>query len=892
MFRIDLVPYGNDNSSSVNFSGSKTFYGSLSTCKKDSTENNILATIGRKGCDINIENDKCISRRHLSIELIQVDVSDESSENEERLEVLKREQKMSKSECNVIVCVRDMGSRFGSFLDRSSLFLSSGTKKDKGGGSETESDTDGDDNMEDGTTDKLQSQQGGSQIQIQMQCKQAYMLCSSVNQIKLGSSGTTIIIKHIPLSFCFTSLDKKLQMPTNEQLLQIGATSQKSWRNNQTTHLVAQALKTTPKILTAKVSHVPIVTLEYINALLSRDSIHSEYPKTDNYIPEVTNKTPVFHREESGLNSYDETIPLKKPLDKYGILCISKNEDIEALIEAAGGIVFAAYQIPTKKISFQSVDEWVEKNPLAETLVILEPTVTKATGKPKKDHQKKLDFLLGYNKKKLQVTSASSIASSITSVQPLLKDIDGIDIVLPSNNNPEDDDNNNNHGEKEKDKVVSSIEEKSPTKESSEMNNIAQEASNETEKNEPNDNEIETVATSTSDSATQHTKKRKHSKDIVETESIKQQQQLQPSQQTKTQSAKRTKRSGWIDTKSSSKSGRKEKQKARKDNESSTKTNEINHEKMNDDADVDNMEETTDERSRNEKTQSSQRQQKERRERKSILKKTSDKNGWFSVAPKDALTRKKFRKQRMESLQDGEQYTVDYDDILNDANERDFEKADAAELSKIPKHQVLLLEPAGTKALSNLVVNRREPEKYVHRYHINSELNSFYFSLCMKNPKNTENTIDYKKFKKNTVVSNSAYEKIEFEAVLPKESKVRQQLEITQEIFEKEQREADALFLDGDIGITRKGKKSKTKTASSTAARRKTTQSTTQISAMEDSDDSDGVTAITNFTSNTTRRKAGSSASRSKSGNNNSLISEFFSPSPSTTRTSRQRRRR
>ena len=101
--------------------------------------------------------------------------------------------------------------------------------------------------------------------------------------ILFGSVGSAIRLSLLPLEFTFSSITPKTLLQSYISSLHYIGASHNQWDVNQSTHLVALEKKANAKAIAAWASGKPVVTLEYIDALLGRKELSDALPKEDDY---------------------------------------------------------------------------------------------------------------------------------------------------------------------------------------------------------------------------------------------------------------------------------------------------------------------------------------------------------------------------------------------------------------------------------------------------------------------------------------------------------------------------------------------------------------------------------------------------------------------------------
>lgn len=101
--------------------------------------------------------------------------------------------------------------------------------------------------------------------------------------ILFGGIGSAIRLSLLPLQFTFSSITPKTLLQSYISSLHYIGASYNQWDVNQSTHLVALEKKANAKAIAAWASGRPVVTLDYIDALLARKELSDALPKEEDY---------------------------------------------------------------------------------------------------------------------------------------------------------------------------------------------------------------------------------------------------------------------------------------------------------------------------------------------------------------------------------------------------------------------------------------------------------------------------------------------------------------------------------------------------------------------------------------------------------------------------------
>jgi hypothetical protein len=436
-----------------------------------------LLTIGRKDCDVLLDKDKTISRRHALLRLVSNDPKYNcgiAARNEEEI------QACQDSPLGMCIVLENF-SKGGSYLvkpDNSDPSQQEPKAKERGG-DETDDETD-----DEGVVSQHQmvSQQNSTMSSANGAISNAAKIfygTTSVCYDTVGLGNTkvlsfqegkddtmfvqfgqslvtrpTIRITWIPLRMVFSS---SISSTVKKSLYLAGALAMDGVPDETTTHYVTKDVSPSAKVLIAWCRGIPIVSPDYCKALIDRNDMTTPLPKPDLE----------FSTDKANRNA----------LSKITFLSIlPKSEDTEQLAEAAGGTVIRLHERFPKDADIlhhieSLVKEQEEKGKRSNVLVVLEvPNKTKGVPRGKVALFNKI------RKLGIPATNAKGIAKAISNQAPL-QDTDHNVIVAGDEVQHYDDNDMEVDAEKEPEKETP---EEAPTP--PEPNQPAQEATQETHK--------------------------------------------------------------------------------------------------------------------------------------------------------------------------------------------------------------------------------------------------------------------------------------------------------------------------------------------------------------------------------------------------------------------------
>ena len=152
--------------------------------------------------------------------------------------------------------------------------------------------------------------------------------------VQCGQNGSTMVITRVPLKFIFSRLDKATKDDLANRIHEIGAKSAEVF-DKLTTHLVAKDRISNAKNLVAWLTETPMVTSEFVQAMLSRKHPSDPMPNESDYIP-------------SGDKFEFWNIKPNPRLWSHLTLLSLVDDDMESLVRAAGANIIPLYKVTGK----------------------------------------------------------------------------------------------------------------------------------------------------------------------------------------------------------------------------------------------------------------------------------------------------------------------------------------------------------------------------------------------------------------------------------------------------------------------------------------------------------------------------------------------------------------
>lgn len=277
----------------------------------------ILVKVGRKDGDV-VFSDKSVSREHLHLTMV------------------------SKKESFDVV-LKDM-SRFGNFIVKEDNSRGFTTNSDDSETGEDETINGGEpfragfNVLSEVTKQHVKNSNHATlkRIELGVPVKIHEMLQENGRVIvQCGQNGSTIVISRVPLQIVFSRLDKTIQNDLMIRLPLIGATTV-TFFDSATTHLVAKDRITNAKNLAAWLSETPIVTSNFIQALLDRKNPSDPMPIESDYVP------------LGDTSNFWNTKPNPKLWGHLTLISLLRDE-MESICRAAGAKVVPIYMASGKE---------------------------------------------------------------------------------------------------------------------------------------------------------------------------------------------------------------------------------------------------------------------------------------------------------------------------------------------------------------------------------------------------------------------------------------------------------------------------------------------------------------------------------------------------------------
>jgi hypothetical protein len=417
------------------------FAGGRHNSKASTTENvddkaALLLSLGRKAGDIAFPNDRSVSRQHCAIRCV----------HEPRNDAERRA--CQANPFQMCLVLENFGGKAGTFIaETPPLAVESSNTKD-GDDAATGDNTDDDEATDDegGGMISQQASQQPSQQQVaalgdgtvaadvnlsasmrhfwkkgqpqlvRLDVGQSRVLDFSQKQrsimLQAGVKGSTLKVTWVPFSVVFSRVPKEIHYEWKKKLHQIGALEESSI-TEATTHLITPQILPTAKPLTACCRGIPIVTPDYLQALMDHDqSSKDPLPSVEQY------KAPFPEDGTMGVLKAEAADP--KLMAGYVVFTLDSTE-MDPLFRFAGGTL-----VPLQ-------EESSEKARLAKTEETLKAFADK------KNHQV---FLVMSSKKRLfsKLVAMDNIfalkpeawAKAVAQQEPKLVDVKGDSIPLPS----------------------------------------------------------------------------------------------------------------------------------------------------------------------------------------------------------------------------------------------------------------------------------------------------------------------------------------------------------------------------------------------------------------------------------------------------------------------------
>lgn len=169
--------------------------------------------------------------------------------------------------------------------------------------------------------------------------------------VQVGVQGSSIKLTWIPFRVVFSKFpNKTLEQTIQKDLSKIGAIEDTEM-TSQTTHLVTPRVTVSTKSLIACCQKLPIVTPDYLMALLNHTQPGQSIPSISEYLSPHEDKL-AFIREK-GTNP--------NLMDGYIVFFLDHKEDVEALVQCTGGTVIPLYEHKNDKDRLHKVETTMEQ---------------------------------------------------------------------------------------------------------------------------------------------------------------------------------------------------------------------------------------------------------------------------------------------------------------------------------------------------------------------------------------------------------------------------------------------------------------------------------------------------------------------------------------------------
>ena len=285
MFRVDAFQKsGSSGSGSHSNSGSfkiKTLYCNWTTSSsnpdaENSSRRRIMFSVGRSSGDITFENDRCVSRRHCRVWI-------EYLEHEERYRLF----------------VEDQGSKFGSFIRPYGDISIQEQGESSYSCTNTEVLQKFNTSQYSAISDNHLTKKLPSNVPFELDMDSCSVL------LRCGVTGSRVVITPVPLVICIsTSTINRKEDSRHIRILEnlikdghkIGAQVMTTWDSGLCTHLVVKGnIAATTKVLSAWSLHKPIVTVDWVEQMLTRTDAADIIPNELEYEPSYASDFMLSH---------------------------------------------------------------------------------------------------------------------------------------------------------------------------------------------------------------------------------------------------------------------------------------------------------------------------------------------------------------------------------------------------------------------------------------------------------------------------------------------------------------------------------------------------------------------------------------------------------------------
>ena len=344
LLRIDVFPHTFSANEGDPVSPQQPLYVCLAATSSSSAT---VLTVGRTAGDVVFSADKSVSRKHMSLTFKTN--QEFHQDNDDGCAVPQKattpeEIEACEASDNGICVVLTDSSKFGTFL-----VVEDKDSKKKGGQDDEEEET-GDEETDDegdgGIATNALSQVAAKLVSNatksglrRLESKSSLVLSelSRTNGrvlIQCGQNGSLLVVKRIPLNIAFSRIDKATQRLWTQRFYALGA-SHVETLDKSLSYLVVANRISNAKSLIAWSLKKPMVTIGFLESMLSRKSAKDPFPKTANHLPDPGDKE----------TFWDNATPNPKLLSHCALLSYAR-DDMEGLASAAGAVIVPLYANP------------------------------------------------------------------------------------------------------------------------------------------------------------------------------------------------------------------------------------------------------------------------------------------------------------------------------------------------------------------------------------------------------------------------------------------------------------------------------------------------------------------------------------------------------------------
>jgi hypothetical protein len=400
----------------------------------------VLVSVGRGAaqCDIVFDQDKSVSREHVLLRLISKHSEHQQALREKDNNVLihaamaprNDQERMACQDNDLGMCVvlENLG-KFGSLVVVPKQ--PAAAAKEKVGKSNNDNDDETDDDDDDHAAMIIKSQSQIAQAVLQPRQEDIewkrlgpnesavlYELSSSTNNnhhnntittaVQIGQNGATLVITRIPMRMAWSGVPTDIMELWNPRLYGMGATFIAKDEENASsmTHLITSDGLPTAKLLMAWSCHKPIVSVEYLQAMLSLSSHRTQM--TDP-LPDATQFLPTALTEQGWWKRSPH--PNAKLWSYTTVLsACPTNPMLEQLVQhGAGAHVISLYDnMPVAK-ALKVIQQVVDERPLDSCVAMNPPSNAKSK------------IMQLWKKLHVPVLTFKQIAKLMTEQEPLTK---------------------------------------------------------------------------------------------------------------------------------------------------------------------------------------------------------------------------------------------------------------------------------------------------------------------------------------------------------------------------------------------------------------------------------------------------------------------------------------